>query len=145
MAITEFDYFCADAINVSAIFFASTDDEQADGFLKNLYLNYEADGSPKNRKKWLREKLTGKFLSMNQPPEWVGDPRWAYIENEPMVFLHQFKVENIHGNLTDRVATGDTIFIFGSKVPAYPEPGKVWHQAYRMVAQTEEGEDLYLN
>ena len=144
MAITEFDYFCADAIGISAKFYASVDDEQAEGFLKRIALEYEADGSPKNRKKWLQEKLKGKFMSMDKPPKWVGEPRWKYFEDEPMVFLQQFKVENTNGNIRERISIGDTIFVFATRSPVYPEKGKPWNQVYRLVVQTEEGMDIHL-
>ena len=144
MAITEFNYFCADAIGVSAKFLASVDDEQAEGFVKKLFSEYENGGSPKNRKKWLADRLKNTFLCMDVPPKWVGEPRWAYSDDEPMVFLHQFKVDNLNSNMDERFCTGDTIFIFGSKTPPFPNAGESWSVAYRLIVQTEEGEDLIL-
>lgn len=143
MALSEFNYFCADAIMVSAKFAGSVDDEQADGFMKNLFLIYEKEGAPKNRKKWLAEKLKDQFVFMAEPPKWVGEPRWAYLDNVPMVFLHQFQVVDLNNQLSGRLKVGDTVFIFGSKTPPCPQDEESWAVAYRMVVQTEEGEDLY--
>jgi hypothetical protein len=109
-------------------------------FKGKLFSEYENEGSPKNRKKWLIERLNGRFLFMDAAPRWVGEPQWAYHDNEPMIFLHQFKVDNMN---PDMLKLGDTIFIFGSKSPPNPEPGQSWRVVYRMVAQTEEGYNLF--
>ncbi|MCL8309043.1 MULTISPECIES: hypothetical protein [Pseudomonas] len=144
MAITEFNYFCADAIAVAEKISASVDDEQASKFLESLYYAYEQEGSPKNRKKWIAEKIKDKFICMASPPVWVGEPRWAYLDDVPMVFLNQFKVSNIEGRLADRFKSGDTVFVFGGKTPSVPKEGDAWSVVYKMVVQTEEGEDLYV-
>jgi hypothetical protein len=142
MALTEYHFFCADAMDVAEKrFSASVDDEL---FRRKLFAEYENDGSPKNRKKWLAERLNGRFLFMDVPPRWVGEPKWAYHDNEPMIFLHQFEVEDPDNNMLGRFNLGDTIFIFGSKSPPNPEPDQTWRSVYRMVAQTEEGEHLHL-
>lgn len=139
MALTEYDYFCGEAMDVAEKrFSASVDDEV---FQKKLFSEFQNDGSPGNRKQWLAEKLTGRFRFMDVPPKWVGEPKWAFHDNEPMIFLHQFKVSNMNASM---FPLGDTIFIFGSKSPPNPEPGQSWHVVYRMVVQSEDGYNVTL-
>ncbi|QVN21772.1 hypothetical protein [Burkholderia pyrrocinia] len=141
MVITEFNYFCADAILVAEKLKASVDDDQAENFVKKIFDEYKVSGSPSNRKKWLAERMAGEFLYMNTPPDWVGEPRWAYFNDEPMVFLHQFRVIDNNNQMQDRFAAGDTVFVFGLKAKINSEPSS-WSPVYRTVVQTEDGENL---
>jgi len=70
--------------------------------------------------------MKDQFIYMVDPPVWVGEPRWAYLDDSLMVFLSQFKVSGIEGRPTDRFKLGDTVFVFGGKTPPFPKEGDVW-------------------
>jgi len=139
--LTDFHLFWGAAMGIAEKLSASME-EGADDFVKGLYGEYVAQGSPKNKKKWLSERLRNEFLCLNEKPVWVGEPAWAYHQGQPMVFLHQVLVSPSAQHIKEKMSLGDTVYVFGSR-HRLERPGEEWSVVYRTVVQTFEGDTAY--
>jgi len=138
MERSEFDYFRGDANNVAMKkYFAYLLGNGAEPFVRKIYSEYQQEGSPIDRKKWLDERLKNAFKYLNTPPEWIGEPNWVFFKGEPMVFLHQFKIMTPHKPVV--FPLGDTIFVFGSKNPPIPRSSESYQVVYKLLIQDDEG------
>lgn len=82
-----------------------------------LYQDYLGDGSPTNRKAWIRARLQNEFRWVDRPPDWGKEgPEWPFWEDKPMVFLHQFGLPD--SPVAREHATWDQmLFVFGIRIP----------------------------
>lgn len=138
--LTDFHVFWGAAMTAAEKKSASMEEECAEDFARTLYDEYVEQGSPKNKKKWLTERLDGEFLCLKEKPVWVGEPAWLYHQGRPMVFLHQFSVSPSAQHIKERISLGETVYVFGSKSLVTRPTGDIWTDIYRMAVQTYEGE-----
>src|SRR5687767_10759317 len=72
---------------------ASFGDDRDGAATNRLYAEYEGAGKPKDLRRWVRERLSTYFASVDKGPAWVGGtPQWPFLEGQPMVFLRQFEM-----------------------------------------------------
>lgn len=140
--LTDFHVFWGAAMEVAEKLSASIEAEGAEAFARNLYDAYVEQGAPKNKKKWLSDRLENEFLCLNERPKWIGEPSWLYHQEKPMVFLNQFSVAVSAQHLKEKISLGDTIFVFGSRHSLDDETGTGWTVVYRTVAQDFEGNTI---
>ena len=138
--LTDFHVFWGAAMTVAEKQSASMDADGAEDFARSLYDEYVEQGSPKNKKKWLTERLKDEFLCLQGKPIWVGEPSWFFHQGKPMVFLHQVLVSPSAQHIKERISLGDTVYVFGSKHLLKRPTGDVWTDIYRTIVQTYEGE-----
>lgn len=141
--LTDFHVFWGTAMTVAEKKSASMEDESAEDFARKLYEEYVAQGAPKNKKKWLTERLDNEFLCMKDKPVWVGEPAWLYHQGHPMVFLHQFLVPPTAQHIKEKISLGETVYVFGAKHLVKRPTGDIWTDIYRMAVQTYEGETTW--
>src|SRR5436190_18558668 len=69
--------------------------EDAEAWEEMLYAEYESAGSPKPLKKWIANRISGEFKSMDKPPSWVDfdSSLWPFHKQKPMVFLAQIPLK----------------------------------------------------
>ena len=65
-------------------------------FLQKLLAEAPPDATPKERQKWLRQRLQEKFRCAHRPPRWLQSPQWPIGEHGPLVFLGQLAVKDFH-------------------------------------------------
>ena len=138
--LTDFHVFWGAAMSVAEKKSASMAEENAEDFARALYEEYVAQGAPKNKKKWITERLDSEFLCLKEKPVWVGEPAWLYHQGQPMVFLHQFSVSPSAQHIKERISLGETVYVFGSKHLVKRPTGDIWTDIYRPAVQTYEGE-----
>lgn len=140
--LTDFHVFWGAAMGVAQTQSASMEADGAEDFARLLYGDYVAQGAPKNKKRWLSERLKSEFLCLNTKPVWVGEPAWLYYQGHPMVFLHQFSISPSAQHLGERIPLGDTLYVFGSKQIFEKSKEGDWTVVYRTAVQTPEGETV---
>ena len=98
-------------------FFATCLLGEADSFVDEIYQEYLAAGSPRNKRKWVEERLRREFLWVGQPPKWVeSEPDWPFHDGKPMVFISQTALPE--NDVTRTRLTFDTvIYLFGARIP----------------------------
>mgnify|MGYP000851304036 CR=1 FL=1 len=100
-------------------------------FRDTLYEEYLASGQAAAEHDWIRQRLMNCFISVHKPPDWVGDPEWAFDDLEPMVFIEQIRLDETP--VTKSVLTWHTmLYIFGRRVAC--EGG--FEMKYEIVAQS---------
>ncbi|MET0551243.1 MAG: hypothetical protein ABW002_18455 [Xanthomonas sp.] len=137
--LTDFHVFWGVAMTVAEAQSASVEQEFASG----LYGEYLAHGSPKNSRKWLSTRLENAFVCLHEKPVWIGEPAWAYHQGQPMVFLHQVHVPPSAQHIKEKMALGDTVYLFGSNHRLQRATGEIRSDVYRTVVQTLEGHTAY--
>lgn len=140
----DFEEFTAKAFKVAGKLSASIDDKQANEYLKKIYSEYKSSNK-KQLAPWLEDRMKKDFIYMDLPPNWVGEPRWAYFKDVPMLFLNQFVVNHSNKKQNSQFPIGDTVYVFGSKNPPNPIKNESWRIVYRLVVKTEEGDDVILD
>lgn len=83
-------------------------------FLDRIFKAYEKAGSPRARKKWLRERLREEFKFVEHPPKWAKgyEPAWPIVDGVPAVFVKQFTVPE--NEVSKNWYGGDmNVYIFG--------------------------------
>lgn len=60
------------------------------------------------------------------------------------IFLSQFKVQSADRKFIRNFPIDDTICNFASKTPPVPQPSGSWSVIYKIVIQTEDGENVVL-
>ncbi|WPN57929.1 hypothetical protein [Pseudomonas sp. P9_31] len=138
--LTDFHVFWGAAMEIAEKQSASMEAEGAEDFARGLYDEYVKQGAPKNKKKWLSERLENEFLYLKEKPVWVGEPTWLYHQGRPMVFLHQFLISPSAQHIKEKISLGDTIYVFGSKHILKRSPEDSWTVIYRTAVQALEGE-----
>jgi len=106
----------------------------SDSFIDKMYSTFIKD-SPANINHWLKAQMSDRFLYASQPPKWTkkGERDWLYLDDEPMIFLHQFSLGlNEAKNMRRQFPVGETIFVFGGKKQVNQD---TWHAIYKMVGQ----------
>ncbi|WP_017901726.1 hypothetical protein [Pseudomonas asplenii] len=141
--LTDFHVFWGVAMEVAEKHSASIEAEGAEDFAQVLYNEYVEQGAPKNKKKWLTERLENEFLVLDAKPEWVGEPAWLYHQGKPMVFLHQFCVPESAQHLKEKISLGDTLYVFGSRNILESPSGDSWSTVYKTAVQSFEGDTTY--
>ncbi|WP_177414143.1 hypothetical protein [Pseudomonas sp. NIBRBAC000502773] len=89
--LTDFHVFWGAAMAVAEKKSASMEADGAEDFAQRLYDEYVEQGAPKNKRKWLAERLENEFLCLKESPVWVGEPAWLYHQGQPMVFYINFQ------------------------------------------------------
>lgn len=85
------------------------------GLPERLFKEWRDAGKPRKVKAWVRERLEKLFLSVGEPPDWVGpSPMWPWMDGKPMVFIRQFDVPG--GEVAERVlrVPGRTLYVFAA-------------------------------
>lgn len=140
--LTDFHVFWGAAMGVAQKQSASMEADGAEEFARSLYDDYVEQGAPKNKKKWLSERLKSEFLCLKEKPVWVGEPAWLYHQGRPMAFLHQFLISPSALHLGEKMSLGDTVYVFGSKHIVEKSKESGWTVIYRIAVQTFEGETV---
>jgi len=138
--LTDFHVFWGAAMAVAEKKSASMEADGAEDFAQRLYDEYVEQGAPKNKKKWLAERLENEFLCLKESPVWVGDAAWLYHQGQPMVFLHQFSVLLSAQHMKEKISLGDTVYVFGAKHRLKRPAEDTWTDIYRTVVRTSEGQ-----
>ena len=68
-------------------------DIPTDYFVRSL-LPAAGDRSGHDLAEWLRVEIHRRFRYVSEPPEWIQGPAWPISQDEPLVFLGQFTVED---------------------------------------------------
>ncbi len=120
----------------------SITEEEFAGVLKRplndaLYEEYCASGQPEPVDDWLRPRLKDLFQYLVSPPQWIEEQhKWPYLNDRPMVFIHQYAFPQ--DLQTETLGTGTVLYIFGGRVPL-PEYGEGRYRVeYTTVAQDGE-------
>jgi hypothetical protein len=128
--------FGGKAIDAAMKYGGSLSVDPASAFFESLYSEWKASGSSlQESEAWLRQRLSGVFKSLENPPVWIEDePSWPFLDGKPMVFLNQCSMpENA---LTAReLSPGETVYLFGGRKT---ESGKT-RMVYTTVSQYAEG------
>lgn len=104
---------------------------EAEQFVSDLYQAYVNSAPGIDLHEWLCETLKHHFLSLNEPPVWVGDePAWPFLGGKPMVFISQTRLPD-DALTQDNLAGGSMLYLFGGK-PAKETGGRM---EYRVVVQ----------
>lgn len=124
--------FMGDAFAVAADEYnASCEGEAAEPFVKKLFDEWTAAGSPTPCKGWLKARLKGSFKCVGDPPQWIEEePDWPYLNGEPMVFVAQIDLKRnavTESNLT----FNERLYVFGARVPLK----RGFEMEYRIIAQ----------
>lgn len=133
MALDIEDYRFFGLANTVALkeFAACFDDDRDNSACLKLLQEYKAAGSPKDMRRWLRERLTSIFVCLTSRPNWVEPiPMWPFWNGQAMVFLGQFAVEENEVSSV-HLAPNTVLFVFGIRVPI--EGG--WRMQYQIVEQ----------
>ena len=130
----EFIKFWATANRVAAKRGASLEDEGAEAFVRTLFDQFKNHEGRLTAERWLAQSLENSFVSMDEPPKWVGEPFWPFCDGAPMLFFHQFTMSTSATHM--QFPLGDTLYVFGAKKPRADGSFSV---AYRIVAVDEEG------
>lgn len=104
--------------------------DEGDLFIDRSYQDFINSGE-KNIAIWLEKYLHEKYLFLNDSPRWIGERDWAYLEDQPMVFLKQLSCD---GN-NDIFRVDLMYYIFGLKVEVESKGKKYLEFRYKMVAQ----------
>ena len=71
---------------------------EAEAFTRELLRNYK--GGRDTLANWYGEQLELNYRSLDDPPEWIQDPEWAFDGGRPMVFVGQLeRTVDRHGTL----------------------------------------------
>lgn len=140
--LSDFVGFWGEAMAAAERHGGSMDAEGAEAFARQLYAEYQAQGAPTPRRKWLATRLADAFVCMAAKPQWVGEPAWLYHQGQPMVFLHQFQVLPSAKHLLGRLTLGETLYVFGARHALGASPDEGWTDIYRTAVQTYEGENV---
>ena len=63
-------------------------------YLEQL-LQSAPEGTPAQRKTWLKQQIKQQFRSLKRPPQWLQTARWPMgVQGRPMVFLGQMAVDD---------------------------------------------------
>lgn len=105
-----------------------------DPFIEKTYDDFLKSDATDVRK-WLESYLIDKFLYANNPPVWIGEQSWPYIDDEPMIFLHQFKLEKTENENT-QFRNDLMYYFFGYNKKNTDKSGEVsFESIYKTVAQ----------
>ena len=99
---------------------ASFSGDEGTALMNTLYAEYKADGSPKQKRKWLRERLPTLFPCVGARPVWrqkYGVPSWPFYNGKPMLFVQQFDVPINDISVHYKVAT-QTVYVFSALEPS---------------------------
>ena len=111
----------------SASFYDDTENQTCMGLLEE----YKAAGSPKDTRKWLRDRLSSVFVCLMSRPIWVeGSPMWPFCKGQAMTFIAQTSVPECDVSKA-RLAPNSVLYLFGMRVPV--ENG--WGMRYQVVEQ----------
>lgn len=121
--LTDFHVFWGAAMAVAEKKSASMEADGAEDFARLLYDEYVEQGAPKNKKKWLAERLENEFLCLKERPVWVGEPAWLYHQGQPMVFLHQFSVSPSAQHIKEKISLGDTVTCLAQNIASKGRQG----------------------
>jgi hypothetical protein len=127
------------AITVEKELGASIYDDEAKGFAQEILDDFIAAGMPRNKKQWLKQEISNRFLSATNPPKWVEPqfvPRWPFHDKKPMVFIGTIRVPENHVSKT-MLSTGTSLFIFGGRKPT--QHG--FEMVYKVVSQHSKSTD----
>lgn len=112
-------------------FAASFDDDCGSTLGESLYREYQAAGSPKNRKAWIRKRLGELFLCLEDRPRWIeSSPIWPFHESHPMTFIGQLSVPA--NEISQAHLSPETeLYVFGTRV----QEGEGWVMKYSVITQ----------
>jgi len=110
-------------------------DVHCDAWHDRLYQEYLSDGSPSDRKSWIRIRLGQELIWVDSPPDWgKEEPEWPFWEDKPMVFLHQFGLPE--NDITRDHATWDVmLYVFGIRIPRTEVHSEGYEMKYQVVAR----------
>jgi hypothetical protein len=111
---TPFFDFDADVTDIAETKFRANLGGDSSGWVKQLYSEYQAAGSPKNQRRWIADRLKNEFKSMDKPPAWVNmdDSHWPFHNDRPMVFIGQIPLKTNAGT-AGLLDNGATAYFFG--------------------------------
>lgn len=133
MALDIHDYRFIGLANTVAMedFSASFNDDTENSTCLALLDEYKAAGSPKDKRRWLQERLDSIFTCATTRPIWVeSTPMWPFLNGKAMTFIHQFEIGDSEVAASLLVPNA-TLFVFGLRVPC--DGG--WRMTYRVVQQ----------
>jgi hypothetical protein len=81
---------------------------------------------------WFHAELRGLFLSTNQKPNWIFEPRWCFHDDKPLTFIGQ--IQNGEDNL----------YVFFGKEEIRNDSGELrgLRPLYKMIMQDSEGDTI---
>jgi hypothetical protein len=87
--------FSADVMDIAETKFRANLEDDSEGWVKALYREYQAAGTPKDQRKWITDRIKGEFKSMEKLPKWIDmdNSRWPFHKNKPMVFISQIALK----------------------------------------------------
>lgn len=117
--------------------------EEAELFVKKIFNIYKESGLstpnidwidkvPANVKKWMKTTLSNEFHYMKEPPVWLYETSWRFINEEPMIFISQ--VEFIDSEIMENnLSTDDVLYTFAGR----KKTSDGWELIIKMVKQSK--------
>ncbi|MBI0552804.1 hypothetical protein [Pectobacterium parmentieri] len=117
--------------------------EEAGQFVNKIFNLYKESGLPTpnidwidkvpaNVKKWMKTVLDNEFHYMKEPPIWLYDASWRFINEEPMIFISQ--VEFIDNEMMgNKLSTDDVLYTFAGR----KKTNDGWGLIIKMVKQSK--------
>lgn len=117
--------------------------EEAELFVKKIFNIYKESGLPTpnidwidkvpaNVKKWMKTTLSNEFHYMKEPPIWLYETSWRFINEEPMIFISQ--VEFIDSEIMENnLSTDDVLYTFAGR----KKTSDGWELIIKMVKQSK--------
>ena len=66
---------------------------QSEAFFESLLKSYPGRFDDKEEiATWLDARVQQHFVALDQRPEWIQDPEWAFADGKPMVFAGQINI-----------------------------------------------------
>ncbi|MCG8708045.1 hypothetical protein JHU04_001246 [Brenneria sp. 4F2] len=117
--------------------------EEAKLFVEKIFNLYKESGLatpninwidkvPANVKAWMKDALGNELHYMKEPPGWLHEASWRFINEEPMIFISQ--VEFIDNEVMDNnLFTDDVLYTFAGR----KKTNDGWSFVVKMVKQSK--------
>ncbi len=89
-------------------------------FFDALFAEYSGESNKESVATWLEEKISTRFITLSQSPEWIQSPDWPFEDNQPMIFAGQIDILLDESDTASDYLHDDTsIYVFlGKESPA---------------------------
>lgn len=112
-------------------FSASFTEDRDNNAIETLFAEFCQDGSPSDKRRWLRKRLPELFSCVDERPQWIESrPIWPFHNGQPMTFIRQISVPE-NDVTKSRVSSNVNLYMFGTRVDT--EDG--WVMEYRVIEQ----------
>ena len=118
--------FSASVLQIARKFYkAGMDGKAAEPLRIKIYNEYLKEGgeepnmdwinrTPRNVSNWIKERLKKYFHYMDEPPKWIDEPDWRFLNGIPMTFVGQLELRDSKFG-EDAFMSNGMLYIFSGK------------------------------